>query len=623
MFFAFLYVFSCCFLGFEIMAFLLGHVLDISTIIAIGSTFGIILCSWISYLSNLYIQFSFTFGFLQTICYFSLAYIIHLFRRKRKFKMMLLLPFWFGSVLIPSLFLFWFFYYGLLYNERFTRGASFGDLPFHLNLISSFAVGCNSHRKSVFDLVSPFFAKEKLAYPFMSNYFSAILRGCFHTSFHTALVLPSTIFGFAIFAVLSRIVLIFSHNYVACIFAPWLFLFIGGLGFIQFIIYPGLRNRFYTDFVHLWGNQEGSYFQTLVHVLLPQRASLHSLPIAYSILLLLMIGYKFKKIDVKLYTAIGFLIASLPQIQPHSIIAVAEYGVTFFILHFFPFSFRKCKVMIINYFILAFFAIVFGLPQCLPFLDRTTSHNFMRIRPIWKEDKTHHFFGMWYRSLGTLFAMSVFHAPSIMNMRQLKMYLPAFAVFALSNYIWYQPWHLDNTKVFNASWIPLVLAGVSNYLSRLFRLGKFGKVLCILLLITSCFSGFLGVRMAYNEQYAEWNDNSHLAVASFIINNTDPKAIFITDSWHANPVTTIAGRQTVSGYAGWLVSHGLKSSSRDFMIRNICISPDQTDEVDQFGVDYICAKAKSLNPIVFHPRESPKWKRIYNMGEYQIFKRMR
>ncbi|KAK8890037.1 hypothetical protein M9Y10_034796 [Tritrichomonas musculus] len=623
-FFAFIYVFSCCFLGTEVMTFLLIHVIDLPTIIGIGSVFGILSCGWICYLLNLLFKLSFKFGLMQIILYSLSGILIQIYRPKRKFRKSYSFFCWIYSVAIPTLVLSWFFYYGLLYKESYTRGASFGDLPFHLNLIASFAVGCNSERKSVFDIVSPFYAKEKLAYPIMSNYFSAILRSCFKSSLHLALVLPSVIFGFAIYTVLSSLVFYFSKSELSCLFAPWLFLFEGGLGFIEYIIHPELRGRFYTDFVHLWGYQEGSWFQTLVHVLLPQRASLHSIPIAHSIILLLILGSEKYAVDLKLYSAIGLLIITLPQTQPHSIIAVAEYGICHFIIKLFPFKIKRLKIMIINYGTLAAIAIILGAPQCIPLIGRTTAKNFMKVDPIWKMDKTRKFFGMWYRSLGTLFAMSVIHAPSIMNWNQITMYLPSVCVFIISNFIWYQPWHLDNTKVFNAAWMPLVLAGVSNYLSRLFKAGKIGKVLCLLLMISSCFSGFLGVQMTYREVYQVWNWSDYpMEVADFVIQNTEPKSIFVTDEWHAHPIMTLAGRQTVLGYPGWLVSHGLDGGKRSQMIQNLIYFPDNTETSDAFGVDYICARGRGSSSLHFHPRDSNKWKRIFSMGEYKIFKRDR
>ncbi|OHS93615.1 hypothetical protein TRFO_40089 [Tritrichomonas foetus] len=622
-FFSIFYTLSGCFLGFEIMSSLLIKSIDLHTIIAVGSIFGIILTGWITYILNLLIPLNFAFGLFQIIIYIIAGISIQFYRVKRKYLKSYSIICWFFAVLIPTLFLSWFFYYGLLYNETDTRGASFGDLPFHLNLISSFAVGCNSQRSSLFDIVSPFFAKEKLAYPIMTNFYSAILLKCFGSSYHMAIVIPSIVFGYAIFVILASLVYGFSHLQLACCIAPWLFLFTGGLGFIEYIKNPSLRNSFYTDFVHNWGNQHGSWFQTVIHILLPQRSSLHSLPTAWAIIYLLIVGAEKNKVNIRLYLAIGLLIAMLPQTQPHSIIAVAEYGVVHFILKLFPLSKEKLRTMLTNYFILAIVALVLGIPQCTPFISRTSNHNFMKIQPIWTKDKTKKFIPMWYRSLGTLFMLSLVHAPSIMNIKQLSVYLPAYFVFLISNYIWYQPWHLDNTKVFNAGWIPLVIAGVANYLAILFRTGRFGKILCMGLIISSCFSGFLAVRMAKREFYQEWpNKEIPFTIAKYVIENTPPKSIWITDEWHANPVVALAGRQTVVGYAGWIVSHGLNSNDRHTMIRNLLMNPDDSLIADKFGIEYICARSRSRDSISFHPHGSRKWKKVYEYDNYKIFKRV-
>ena len=129
-FFSFIYVFSCCFLGFEIMTFLLIHAIDLATLIGIGCSFGILFCGWISYILNLFFKFSFLYGMMLIFINVTASILIQYFRPKRKFKKSYSLICWIYSVVIPTLVLSWFFYYGLLYKEMYTRGASFGDLPF-------------------------------------------------------------------------------------------------------------------------------------------------------------------------------------------------------------------------------------------------------------------------------------------------------------------------------------------------------------------------------------------------------------------------------------------------------------------------------------------------------------
>jgi hypothetical protein len=241
--------------------------------------------------------------------------------RERSFNTKLSAKVLVGAVFLPAIVLLWFLYFGLFFCENYTKGAGYGDLPFHLNLISSFAYGCNSNRSSLFDLVAPFFAKEPLPYPVLSNFYSAFLLKCFSASRHASIVIPSAILDFSLFAVLAGLVSKFSRCFFPCFFAPWLFLFGGGLGFVNFLQYPNTRLALYTDFVHSWGRGvRGSWFQPIIHVLLPQRASLHSLPMAFSILLVLMHIGDPPRLRLRASVAVGLL----PQVQPHAIIACAE-----------------------------------------------------------------------------------------------------------------------------------------------------------------------------------------------------------------------------------------------------------------------------------------------------------
>lgn len=299
------------------MSSLVPSSLDIVSVVGIGAAFGVILGSWVAYILNMYFSFSFVFGIANIVVLSAISAILLLRRRhRRKFQNPPVVSTVF-AVVLPSLFLLWFIFYGVYYQENWARGATFGDLPFHLNLISSFAFGCNTNRKSLFDLVTPFFAKERLAYPFLCNFHSAVLLSCFNASGHASITIPSAVFDFAIFAVLAGVVRTFSRREEPCSVAPWLFLFSGGLGFMNWVRHKELRGAFYTDFVHHWGKgKQGNWFQTIIHVLLPQRASLHSIPICWAVILILMHVGSSDKLKIREFISVGLLVAALPQVQP-------------------------------------------------------------------------------------------------------------------------------------------------------------------------------------------------------------------------------------------------------------------------------------------------------------------
>jgi hypothetical protein len=604
------------------MAFLLEKTVDFVPLLGIGCAIGIVISAWVAYLLNFIFSLSFSFGIFNALLMFSLS--LPFLRRRPKLSFKMPDSAIFGSVFLPSMFLLWYIYYGMFYDGNMTRGACYGDLPFHLNLITSFAYGCNSERSSLFDLVTPFFAKERLAYPFISNFNSAVLLRCFNASGHAAIVIPSAFMDFSLFAVFSGIVSAFCHSYLPCLFAPWMFLFTGGLGFLNFVRYPSLRRAFYTDFVHHWGkNQEGSWFQTIIHILLPQRASLHSLPIAHSVILILMCLRKSEKVKRKPFIAVGILVASLPQVQPHSIIAVAEWGLVFAFLSLFPFSWKRMKIVILNYLHVAIIALVVGLPQMTPYFGRAKK-GFWRFQSIWRAERARSLFDMWYRSLGVTFILSSFHGPILFGLEQWRFFLPSFAVWLFSNYFWYQPWQLDNTKVFNAAWTPLALAAGSQVLARLWQKNLVGKLLTIGLFFFACFSGMLAAEMAFRESYALWgNVTGAHELADFAKEHSSVKSIWLLDSSHAHPVTTLAGRQSVLGYGGWTGSHGLFEAERHRLISGLGKDPENTDASDNFGIEFVCV-ASEPSGLRFSPSvNSTKWARVFQSSQYQVYERTR
>lgn len=69
--------------------------------------------------------------------------------------------------------------YSLRPDERGFRtgGTTWADLPFHLNIISSFLYGANSDASVFRPLASVFYSNSSLAYPYLPD---------FHTAFNVA-----------------------------------------------------------------------------------------------------------------------------------------------------------------------------------------------------------------------------------------------------------------------------------------------------------------------------------------------------------------------------------------------------------------------------------------------------
>ncbi len=163
-------------------------------------------------------------------------------------------------------------YTGLLNN--------FGDLPFHISVITSFAYGNN------FPPEDPTYAGVKFTYPFLSDFVSAIFVRCGADLRHSMFI-ENFILGVSFVGLLHRWALELVKDRLAAIFTPLLVLLNGGFGWLllweplkqnEMDLWATLQNLLpsYTIIPETswrWGN-------AISTLLVPQRGMLLGLPIA-------------------------------------------------------------------------------------------------------------------------------------------------------------------------------------------------------------------------------------------------------------------------------------------------------------------------------------------------------
>jgi hypothetical protein len=625
---------AAVFFGYEFFSLLLWNKANRATCLAVGATVGIIGNAWVYFIASVKYELNLKHGIINTSIFTIIGLILLIIKKfisnfgvrkqdKRISNIALLF-----SVILPSFFFGCFLWTGLFGNGIRCKGSAYGDFPFHMNLIMSFVYGCNKNRSSVFDIVSPFYSSEKLAYPIIPNFYSAVLISCFGTSLHEAVFAPSIIFTISIFIILKEICMKFCESELPCCIAPWIFLFTGGLGFLQYFDEEA-RNCFYTDYVHQWSmTQNEFWFQTIHDILLPQRASLFSLPLAWSVILLLM-SFNGER-NIRVFFATGLVVASISQVQAHSIIALLEWGCLFAAITF-PFKNRKkWSIWIFNYLALGVTAIIIGVPQFLPFFGRTKS-GFWKVAPLYIEEHLNDgFLYMWWKALGAFIVLSLIHVPLSLTKRQMSYYIPSMFVFFVSNFVQYQPWSLDNTKVFNAAFIPLCCVGISYFLTKISEFGVFGTLTSIGLFCYCVASGVLSANKCWHDNGNLWGINeAPFIIAEWVRNRTDPKGVWLTDQGHTNPIVCLAGRQNFLGYKGWLLSHNIDFSERINIIKRLAVNAEDTDDIDRFNVTYVGVRSNIdsnsiVDMFVFQPNlTNGKWKQIYKSSIFNAYQRVK
>src|SRR3989440_4122603 len=159
---------------------------------------------------------------------------------------------------------------------------NYGDLPFHLSVITRFAFGQN------YPPEDPTFAGARFTYPFLTDFISAIFVRLGAT-LHESLFIENWIIGVALVGVLHRFGLRLVRNRTAAILTPVLVILNGGFGW--WILFRDV-NKSESGVFHILNHIEHSYTilpdvaqgwrwgNAVTSLLVPQRGFLLGIPLA-------------------------------------------------------------------------------------------------------------------------------------------------------------------------------------------------------------------------------------------------------------------------------------------------------------------------------------------------------
>ena len=612
--------------GYSLVTMLIGDVLDPVQRVLAGSPLGFFSFAWICFI------FSYKKRLTKITALPALAIQIaaivyfnrHTEKKKKRNMTVKFNIFQLISLAIFCIFFTCLMYFSLLYKENESKGAGYGDLPFHMNIISSFANGCNLRRKSFFKVETVFYAGKYLAYPYMTNYFTACLMATGGATMRAAAMFPSIIISCSLVFGIYYLGILFHKDHFASLIALFAFCTLGGLGFIH-LFQEDCGDR---DLIHKWTDKiYENWFHSIMHVIVPQRASLWSMPICYWCLICLIIGIEQEKWQYFLLAAL--YVGVVPLIQVHSYVALAQWAIVFAAINF-PWTNKEKAIKHIKLWaIFGIVANVLAVPQFTPFLERLKSKNednersFIVFKPMWKQpEREQNFitpFRMWWRSLGVFAVISLVSGWLVLNKRQCIIYIPSIFVFLLTNFIWYQPWVLDNTKIFYAAWIPFALQVYAMFMAKLLRSKLMFLPAIVLLAASSCAS----IRYTYRslvKQSVIYEDDAK-GFSKWANENFPLDAIFLTTSWHCNPIMALCGRKTFMGYGGWVTTHGLDYVNRYTMQMRMSNDPNYMDLFNNFNISYVVAH-KDEFPMFVSIKSNRNWIKIYDYDRFQVWKRV-
>ncbi len=505
------------------------------TRIAIGSVFGIAALSWVAFLTALPMGLNATsIGVTVAIFAISLAIQVRFIGRDRIVAALRECDLSLGGGAYYAAWaalLAWLFSRVVMFYPDGMHTApanNYGDLPFHFSVITSFAYGENLPPQN------PIFAGMKFTYPFLIDFLTAFFIRC-GADWRSAFFVENIALALALVRLIEILTLKIFNNIVAARIAPVIFLFNGGLGFINFFREYGAQSdglfkflshlpKTYTMNAELalassnvplrWGN----VFTTL---LIPQRSMLFGLPLVALIIALWWMscgGDCDAKTRRRYLLAAGILAGLLPMLHAHGFFSVMIASAPMALL------FRSTDWA-------AFFAPAAALagPQALWLSGTQVKNKLFALHFGWEANSSSPiiwrlseggdsnalgFYGalvqfyeqiirdqlisktavFWTVNAGIfiLLLLVAILVAKVTTSRQARFYLPFALWFFVPNLVALAPWTWDNIKVlvyWSLASAPFVAAALAYLFTRRFIIAR---GLATALLIGLTFSGALG-----------------------------------------------------------------------------------------------------------------------------------
>ncbi|HYG79741.1 MAG TPA: hypothetical protein VD861_05100, partial [Pyrinomonadaceae bacterium] len=409
---------------------------------------------------------------------------------------------------------------------------NYGDLPFHLSIITSFADGAN------FPPEDPTFAGARFTYPFVADFVAA----CFAragASLRQALMLENYVLALALVGVLHRFTLKLTRDWVAGLIAPALVLFSGGLGFWHlwndprwaakglFGILMNLSQQYTItpDTGYRWGN-------SLTTLLIPQRGILLGFPLALIVFTVWWTSLEGEKAEggkrkaesvkkeparkgkkagsspppsafrllpssfsARRMAAAGAIAGLLPLVHAHSFVAVMAVGAGVALLR----GLKDWRVWAVFFAV----AIIIAAPQMwwATHGSSVRASDFFGWHVGWDHGEENVLW-FWFKNTGLFIPLLVTAllwrersggATKPLVPRKLALfYLPFTLCFVVPNLIKLAPWVWDNIKVIYY-WFLASVPLVALLLARLMRGSRMTRAAAVALLLTLTLAGALDV----------------------------------------------------------------------------------------------------------------------------------
>jgi len=524
---------------------------------------------------------------------------------------------------------------------------NYGDLPFHISVITRFAFGQN------YPPEDPTFSGVRFTYPFLTDFVSAIFVRC-GASLRNSLFIENWIIGVALVGVLHRFGLRLLRNRTAAILVPVLVILNGGLGWAMLF---GDVNKSDAGVFHILMNIQHSYTilpdvtqgwrwgNAVTSLLVPQRGFLLGIPLAVIVFTQWWDAMREKRESVppasaggskkrlnppanaggtdrsllasRRMIAAGFIAGLLPLIHAHSFIATMGVGGVLALINI-----KKWREW------LAFFLVasVIAIPQLLwsTHGSAVSTRAFIGWDFGWgRGDENVIWF--WLKNTGAFIPLLVAALlwktdKYLVPRRLLFFYLPFTLCFIVPNLIKFAPWIWDNIKILFYWWIASAPI-VALLLARLWEGNIVHRTAAGALLVVLTLAGGLDVFALLTRQgeYQEF-DRDGVAFAETIKQQIPPRAMILHAPIHNTPIF-LTGRRSLMGYPGHIWTHGIDSGPREADIKRIYAgSPNAPALLAKYGVDYVVVDPQERSVMPVNDAFFSRYQEVTTVGEYHLYK---
>lgn len=529
---------------------------------------------------------------------------------------------------------------------------NFGDLPFHLSVISSFVYGNN------FPPEDPTYAGVRFTYPFLTDFISAVFVRC-GASLRQSMFIENLLVAVALVGLIHRWAWELLKDRLAAYLTPLIVFLSGGLGWVMLWTraqknQEGLMGiiadlppslTVIPETTWRWGN-------AISTLLIPQRGILLGLALAVIVFTQWWLSEeqpqhqprnekrkkdkKGKKVDIpppppqptplfpllpfrdsdKRMIAAGVIAGLLPLVHAHSFVVVMVMG--------------ACIALLRQHWRGWFLFFLVGSLLALPQMWWSTHASAVDAKAFfeWKlgwdrgNDNTLWF---WFKNTGlfmplTIAALFWRGKDYLISKKLLMFYLPFMLCFIVPNVMKMAPWIWDNIKVIFYWWLasaPLVAL----LLARLWREGTWQRVVALLLFVSITLAGALDVAsITLGSNKYQVFDRNGISFAEIVKSQTEPRALIVHAPVHNSPVF-LTGRRSLMGYPGHIWTHGLEFSQRESEIKRIYAgAPDADRLLQHYGIEYAVISPHERNVMSVNEQFFSRFPKVGEVGEYRLYK---